>query len=198
MFKDDTGGVFLWDGLRVENGVFIGPNATFTNDPFPRSRKHPSELTRTRVREGASIGANATILPGLTDTVEEQFGEGARYSYRLHPPVLRALGVRRKISLGPWFRPVFRGLAASRRVRGTALDPFGRTEVRRTERELVEDYFQLIDDVLAGLNPSNYATAIELLSLPDLVRGYEQIKLDNVAVYRARKDELLQQFLQQA
>ncbi len=59
-------GVQLWDGLRVEDDVFIGPNATFTNDPFPRSRKRPPEFAETCVRRGASIGANATILPGIT------------------------------------------------------------------------------------------------------------------------------------
>ncbi|WP_308219940.1 WxcM-like domain-containing protein [Roseomonas populi] len=59
-------GVQLWDGLRVEDDVFIGPNATFTNDMFPRSRVQRDALPPTTVRRGASIGANATILPGLT------------------------------------------------------------------------------------------------------------------------------------
>ncbi len=59
-------GVQLWDGITVEDDVFIGPNATFTNDPFPRSKKYPSAPTRTLIRKGASIGANATILPGIT------------------------------------------------------------------------------------------------------------------------------------
>ena len=59
-------GVQLWDGIDVEDDVFIGPNATFTNDPFPRSKQHQDKPPRTRIRKGASIGANATILPGLT------------------------------------------------------------------------------------------------------------------------------------
>lgn len=58
-------GVQLWDGLTIEDDVFIGPNATFTNDPFPRSRVYPEAFARTIVRKGASIGANATILPGI-------------------------------------------------------------------------------------------------------------------------------------
>ena len=58
-------GVQLWDGLRVEDDVFIGPNATFTNDRFPRSREFPEEFPQTRLRRGCSIGANATILPGI-------------------------------------------------------------------------------------------------------------------------------------
>jgi acetyltransferase-like isoleucine patch superfamily enzyme len=59
-------GVRLWDGLRVGDDVCIGPNATFTNDPFPRSRVYGHEIAVTRIETGASIGANATILPGLT------------------------------------------------------------------------------------------------------------------------------------
>lgn len=58
-------GVQLWDGLRVADDVFIGPNATFTNDMYPRSKK-PFQLLKTVVECGATIGANATILPGLT------------------------------------------------------------------------------------------------------------------------------------
>ncbi len=59
-------GVQLWDGLTVEDDVFIGPNVTFTNDRVPRSRAGMESPARTLVRRGASIGANATILPGLT------------------------------------------------------------------------------------------------------------------------------------
>ena len=59
-------GVQLWDGVSLEDDVFVGPNATFTNDPFPRSKQPPPHFARTVVRAGASIGANATILPGIT------------------------------------------------------------------------------------------------------------------------------------
>ena len=58
-------GVQLWDGLRVEDDVFIGPNATFTNDIFPRSKQYPKESSKTFLRKGCSIGANATILCGI-------------------------------------------------------------------------------------------------------------------------------------
>jgi UDP-2-acetamido-3-amino-2,3-dideoxy-glucuronate N-acetyltransferase len=59
-------GVQLWDGVTLEDDVFVGANVTFTNDPFPRSRVRPENYLRTLVRRGASVGANATILPGLT------------------------------------------------------------------------------------------------------------------------------------
>ena len=64
-------GVQLWDGVTLEDDVFVGPNATFTNDLQPRSRNASATLLPTLVKKGASIGANATILPGLT------IGEGA-------------------------------------------------------------------------------------------------------------------------
>jgi acetyltransferase-like isoleucine patch superfamily enzyme/dTDP-4-dehydrorhamnose 3,5-epimerase-like enzyme len=70
-------GVQLWDGLRLEDDVFVGPNATFTNDPFPRSRRQPEAFPRTTVRRGASIGANATILPGVIIGAGAMVGAGA-------------------------------------------------------------------------------------------------------------------------
>jgi len=58
-------GVQLWDGIHVENDVFIGPNATFTNDKSPRSKQHLQQYAKTLLKKGSSVGANATILPGL-------------------------------------------------------------------------------------------------------------------------------------
>lgn len=59
-------GVYLWDGLRIEDDVFIGPCVAFTNDKTPRSKKYPETFLVTTIKKGASIGANATILPGIT------------------------------------------------------------------------------------------------------------------------------------
>ena len=70
-------GVQLWDGLRIEDDVFIGPNATFTNDPFPRSKEPPERFQVTYLRRGCSIGANATILPGITIGQNAMVGAGA-------------------------------------------------------------------------------------------------------------------------
>lgn len=70
-------GVQLWDGLRVEDDVFIGPNATFTNDPFPRSKQYPQAFAPTTLGRGASIGANATILPGVSIGQHAMVGAGA-------------------------------------------------------------------------------------------------------------------------
>ncbi len=70
-------GVQLWTGVELEDDVFIGPNATFTNDPLPRSKQWLDEYPRTIVRKGASIGANATILPGLEIGTGAMVGAGA-------------------------------------------------------------------------------------------------------------------------
>jgi indolepyruvate ferredoxin oxidoreductase len=138
--------------------------------------------------------ARLSVDPQLTADITAQFGAGARYRYRLHPPVLRSLGMTSKISLGPWFRPGFRLLAAGRRLRGTPWDPFGRTQVRRTERALVSEYRAITGQLLTGLTTANHALAVEIAGLPDLVRGYEEIKLGNVAAYRDAAGELLARF----
>lgn len=84
-------GVQLWDGLNIEDDVFIGPNATFTNDRFPRSKIYPEEFAKTVVRKGASIGANATILPGLEIGAGAMVGAGALVT-RSVPPNAIAVG----------------------------------------------------------------------------------------------------------
>jgi len=70
-------GVQLWDGVEIEDNVCIGPNVTFTNDLFPRSKNHSFKLLRTLVKKGASIGANATILPGITIGENAMVGAGS-------------------------------------------------------------------------------------------------------------------------
>jgi len=70
-------GVQLWDGVTLEDDVFVGPNATFTNDDFPRSKHYPSQYARTLVARNASIGANATVLPGVTIGRNAMIGAGA-------------------------------------------------------------------------------------------------------------------------
>lgn len=70
-------GVFIWDGISIEDNVFIGPNATFTNDKTPRSKLYPDQFLKTTIKEGASIGANATVLPGITIGKKAMIGAGA-------------------------------------------------------------------------------------------------------------------------
>jgi len=122
---------------------------------------------------------------------DAEFGAGAKVYFMLHPPLLRALGLKRKLKLGRWFVPAFRLLYAMRRLRGRWLDPFGRAKVRRVERELIAEYESLVDEALSLLTPETHDTALELLELPDVIRGYEEIKLRNVVLFRKRADAIL-------
>ena len=83
-------GVQLWDGVTLEDDVFVGPNATFTNDPFPRSKQRPRAFARTLVRRGASIGANATVLPGITVGRNAMVAAGAVVTHDVPPNAIVA------------------------------------------------------------------------------------------------------------
>ena len=114
----------------------------------------------------------------------QEFPGGVKLQYNLHPPLLRAMGMKTKLKLGTWFDPAFKMLYALRGLRGGALDIFGRAEVRRVERALIDEYRGLIEKALAGLSFESYDRAVKLAALPDLIRGYEEIKLRNVAKFR--------------
>jgi indolepyruvate ferredoxin oxidoreductase len=95
--------------------------------------------------------------------------------------------MRRKLALGRTAGPAFRLLRSMRRLRGGRLDVFGHTALRRLERELIAEYV----DVVARLNGAPEELALRIAGLPDLVRGYEEIKLASVRKYRARLAELV-------
>lgn len=89
-------GVQLWDGLRIEDDVFIGPNVTFCNDKYPRSKQHPASFLQTIIRKGVSIGAGAVILPGVTIGINALIGAGAVVT-RDVPPYAKVIGNPAKI-----------------------------------------------------------------------------------------------------
>jgi indolepyruvate ferredoxin oxidoreductase len=134
--------------------------------------------------------ARLSLKPEVGQAVRDQFGAAVKVSYYLHPPFLRALGMKRKLKLGSWFDNIHRLLVAMRRVRGTPFDLFGYTAVRRLERTLINEYRGLIEAALADLSPQRYERAVKLAQLPDLIRGYEEIKLENVARFREAVAEL--------
>lgn len=70
-------GVYLWDGIELEDDVFIGPCVAFTNDKFPRSKQYPDAFPKIRIKKGASVGANSTILPGITIGSNAMIGAGS-------------------------------------------------------------------------------------------------------------------------
>lgn len=134
--------------------------------------------------------ARLSLDPVLLTRMRQEFGPGYRYAYRLHPPMLRALGMKRKLVLGPWFRGAFRLLYAARGLRGTPFDPFGYAQVRRVERHLVDEYRANVLQAMELVTEQNVSMVCELVETPDLVRGYEHIKLANVEKFRAELSRL--------
>ena len=110
--------------------------------------------------------------------------------WHLHPAFLRHLGVRRKVKLGHWFLPFARMLASMKRLRGTWFDIFGKAELRGLERALITEYVETIRGALAT-EAAEPALLRDLARLPDMIRGYEDIKLRNVEEYQARRAALL-------
>ena len=131
--------------------------------------------------EVARLHLKAEVDKALADA----FPGGATIKYNLHPPILRAMGWKGKIKFGKWFDGVFRMLVAMRGLRGGLLDPFGHAQVRKVERALPAEYRALIDRALVDLGPQSHERAVKLANLPDVIRGYEGVKLANVEKFRA-------------
>lgn len=119
----------------------------------------------------------------------EVAGDTGRVAWRLHPPILRALGLRKKIAIGFGAAPLIRLLAKGSSLRGTPFDVFGYAEVRRVERTMAGEYRAAIEEVLEGLDAERFEGAVALAALPDSVRGYEDLKLERAAAYREKLAE---------
>jgi indolepyruvate ferredoxin oxidoreductase len=135
--------------------------------------------------------ARLHLDPAERARIAAEFGPGAKVQVMLHPPLLRAMGLKRKLRLGSWARPLLYTLRGARRLRGTPLDLFGYAEVRRVERELIAEYRDTVDQALAHLTPETAERVRSIAELPDVVRGYEDIKLAGVATFRTRSQDLL-------
>jgi len=136
--------------------------------------------------------------PAFRQRIGALFEGDYKLNYYLAPPLLArvdpATGVPRKMRFGAWLGPVFGVLAKLRRLRGTALDPFGHTAERRTERALIDEYRTLVDELLARLGPDNHALAVQLASIPEDIRGYGHVKQRSLVAARAKWEELLAQW----
>ncbi|MCG2594887.1 indolepyruvate ferredoxin oxidoreductase family protein [Ramlibacter sp. XY19] len=130
-------------------------------------------------------------------SLAQQFEGDVQLEFYMAPPVIsksRDGQAPRKVRLGSWMMPALKVLAHGKRLRGTAFDIFGRTEERRMERALVEDYLRRVDALLPALSPERLKAAIEIAALPLTMRGYGHVKLANVALARVREAELLHRF----
>lgn len=134
--------------------------------------------------------ARLTADPAFAEQVAESFGDDAKVAVRLHPPTLRAMGMKEKLSLGAWSQRPMSALAKMKKLRGTRFDPFGHNEIRRTERALIVEYRELVDTMLDALRTGRVGddrrpALVTLAQLPDMVRGYEGVKMRNVERYHA-------------
>ena len=131
--------------------------------------------------------------------VESEFdGGNLRLEFHLAPPLLArrdsTTGLPRKMSFGPWLLPAFRLVAKLKFLRGTPLDPFGRSLERRTERKLIADYEAMLDEVLAGLTAENHHLAVGLAVIPEKIRGFGHVKQRHLAAAKADEAALLEQY----
>jgi indolepyruvate ferredoxin oxidoreductase len=143
----------------------------------------------------ARLYTDGAFLAQVADAFE---GDKLRFEFHLAPPLLarrdRTTGLPRKMSFGPWLLPAFRLLAKFKFLRGTALDPFGRSLERRTERQLIEDYEALLDKVLDALTPDNHHLAVGLAAIPEKIRGFGHVKQRHLTAAKADEAALLEQF----
>jgi indolepyruvate ferredoxin oxidoreductase len=123
--------------------------------------------------------------------IKDQFGDKTKVTYKLHPPSMKRLGLDKKIGLGKSGDMAFAVLTKMKFLRGKGIDPFGNTRHRKLERALIPEYMETIDSCLQRLSSDNYENAVEIAALPDMIRGYEEIKEANVERYREAVQNLL-------
>ncbi|MFL6574763.1 MAG: indolepyruvate ferredoxin oxidoreductase family protein, partial [Burkholderiales bacterium] len=144
--------------------------------------------------EVARLHANGEFEKKIAGMFEGDY----RTYYYLAPPLFAKTdpltGEPRKMRFGGWMKGVFKVLSRLKFLRGTAFDPFGHTEERRMERELIREYEHTVEQILASLNAQNHAAALQLASLPEEIRGFGHIKKRNVETARKKRQELLQRF----
>ncbi|HEY1383301.1 MAG TPA: indolepyruvate ferredoxin oxidoreductase family protein, partial [Dongiaceae bacterium] len=136
--------------------------------------------------------------PAFRERIAAQFEGDYKLHFHLAPPAVShadpVTGRIRKKQFGPWMMTAFKVLARLKGLRGTAFDPFAKSDDRKLERQLLAEYEALIGEIMAGLTAENHAAAVALASLPEQVRGYGHIKEAGAANARKSRDELLATF----
>ncbi len=131
------------------------------------------------------------------EQIKQQFEDGGKLRFHLAPPLLAkkdADGHLIKQEFGGWILPAFRLLKNLKFLRGGMLDPFGYTHERKSERQLITEYFQTIEKLLAKLSPANYALAVEIAEIPEQIRGFGHIKEKNMTQAKSKHSELMARF----
>ena len=136
--------------------------------------------------------------PSFMQQVKAEFDGDLRFEFHLAPPLFaprdRTTGLPRKLTFGPWMLPMFKMLAKLKFLRGTAFDPFGYTQERRTERKLVGDYEAMLDEILQKLAAGNHHLTVGLAAIPEKIRGFGHVKMRHLAGAKADEAALLDQF----
>jgi indolepyruvate ferredoxin oxidoreductase len=140
--------------------------------------------------------ARLLLTPDAARAATTVGGRRTKVTWHLHPPALKSLGLKRKIRLGPQARPIMIALAAAKPLRGTAFDPFGRAHVRRLERELRDEFIAVLIEIADRVDASTYDAAVAIAGLPDMVRGYEDLKVRRAGEYRSALSPALDAFRQ--
>jgi indolepyruvate ferredoxin oxidoreductase len=134
---------------------------------------------------------------GFLEKIAAQFEGDYRVNYHLAPPLLAQQNERGELvkqRFGPWMKTAFRVLAKLKGLRGTAFDPFGHTEERKTERALIAEYRASIDELLQGLNAANLPQAIAIAKIPEEIRGYGHVKALHLTAARGKWQGLMAQW----
>ena len=144
--------------------------------------------------EVARLHSESEFLSEVADTFEA----GYKLKFHLSPPLLSRrdpdTGQARKMEFGGWVLPVFRLVAKLKFLRGTPFDMFGYTDERRRERRLISEYERTVDRLLRDLTVENYAVAVEIVSLPEQIRGYGHVKARSIDAAKLREGDLLLAF----
>jgi len=187
--------------IGYQNARYAEPYVEFVLKVAERERaagEGRRELTRAVIRNLYKLMAykdeyevaRLHLKPTLLEETRSLFVEPRRLVYNFHPPLLRALGLKRKLRFGPWFIPFLRLLRGMRRLRGSRWDLFGYARVRRVERRLIPWYKALVEASLDHLDPDGYPVAVEIARLPEEIRGYEELKLNSAKRVKGRAEEL--------
>ena len=191
------------DGRPAGRAAGRRPRAATSRRGTPGTFIHVIELVRTRDDDELSRAvavhlhklmaykdeyevARLLLAPETRAAAEAVGGQGAKVQFNLHPPLLRAMGMKRKVRLGRWATPALAVLRSGKRLRGTPLDLFGMTQMRRLERKMVDEYIEALETVIGRYDELGSATCVAIAELPDRVRGYEHLKLRRAQAYRLR------------
>jgi indolepyruvate ferredoxin oxidoreductase len=163
--------------------------------PLPFTRAVAQSLGKLMAYKDEYEVARLYTDGGFERQLREQFEGDMKLEFHMAPPLLARPGPNgeppRKVRLGAWMLPAMKWLARGRRLRGTALDLFGRTDERRMERALISRFESRVAELLPQLDAARLALAVQVAQVPLTMRGYGHVKVANVALAHIREAELL-------